>query len=286
MEKQKRKLIFDTSAINAFADDLDRKAIIEGLCIVYQVGITETVLSEIVANSEEGRRRELLDLLKRLLGCGKCILPFHWIIEAHAKEYQADQGAYEWRKLNVRFPQAENEIARQEIVHSVSDETRAHNQQTNRSYLEIFRKAKPAFDKIFEGRKERPTLKEVTEHLLAEGGAHLVIGADLVERATKTRPTEAEVKDFVKRCDPFRALLVTLCFSQYDLCIRGENVESLGKAGRLDMFSAVYTPYCAVFVTNDEGQCKAITEVARLAGLDPSVVMYPAFKESLFGLKH
>jgi hypothetical protein len=79
------KLIFDTSAINALADDADVRPITEGICVVYHVGITETVLSEIVADPDEARRNSRLDVLKRLLACGKCVMPFHQIIDAHAK---------------------------------------------------------------------------------------------------------------------------------------------------------------------------------------------------------
>jgi hypothetical protein len=64
-------------------------------------------------------------------------------------------------------------------------------------------------------------------------------------RPTKIMP-ESEVKDFIDRCPPFKALLIALCFIQYDRCIRGENEPSLGKAGRYDTFSAVYLPYCRV----------------------------------------
>lgn len=50
------------------------------------------------------------------------------------------------------------------------------------------------------------------------------------------------------------------------------------------MFSAVYLPYCKVFVTNDEGQLKALTAVAELMRREISIVMYDDFKSGLFGL--
>ena len=105
-----------------------------------------------------------------------------------------------------------------------------------------------------------------------------------MERATGTRPAEAEVKDFVERCPPFKALLVALCFSQYDRCIRGEREPSLGRAGRYDMFSAVYLAYCSAFVTRDEGQWKALTAVAELIGRETAILLYDDFKARLFGL--
>jgi len=185
----------------------------------------------------------------------------------------------------VRFREAENEIARQEYMHTISEQTKQENRKADKDFRAIFTKARPAFDKILETGRERPSLQEVAKVLVAEGGAHFEIAADLVERATGKRPTNPEIKDFVERCPPFKALIVALCFSQYDICIRGENVESLGKAGRVDMFSAVFMPYCRVFVTNDDGQYKALREVAKLAGLDTSIMMYGDFKMGLIGLK-
>ena len=92
------------------------------------------------------------------------------------------------------------------------------------------------------------------------------------------------MQGFTERCLPFKALLVALCFSQYDRCIRDERQESLGQAGWLDMFSAAYLPYCKVFVTNDEGQRKALKSVAEMIGREMDVLMYSEFKDRLFGL--
>ncbi|HXB72869.1 MAG TPA: hypothetical protein VNY05_31825 [Candidatus Acidoferrales bacterium] len=114
-------------------------------------------------------------------------------------------------------------------------------------------------------------------------GAYLTIGVGLIERATATLPPESEVKDFIERCPPFKALLVALCFSQYDRCIRGPNERWLGEARPYDMFMAVYLPYCRSFVTRDKGQHKALTAVADLIGCELAILTYEQFKASLFG---
>jgi hypothetical protein len=281
----RKKIIFDTSAINALAADPDIDAITRSFGLTYHVGVTETVLAEVIAHPDEGERRRLLGVLDRLLHPGSCIMPFQWIIEHQAKAYQKDPKGYEWRNLNVRFFGGEQEIFRQEIVHDLSGETRTSNRKWDKEFLAIFSAAKSAFQKLFEENKEqRPSLRAVTEHLMSGGGAYLTIAAGLVERATKTLPPESEVKDFIERCPPFKALLVALCFAQYDRCIRGENEPSLGKAGRYDMFSAVYLPYCRVFVTRDEGQWKALAAVADLTGREMDILTYGEFKARLFGL--
>lgn len=281
---RKPKLIFDTSAINALAIDPEIEAIVKGIGLSYTVAITETVLAEIVATPEEEKRRKLLAVLDRLLHPGYCVMPYQWIIEHQAKAFDGDRAAYEWRKLNVRFVAGEEEIARQELVHAISEETRLSNRQLEDAFKALFADARPAFQKIFENGTERPTLRAATEHLMGDKGAYLSIAAGLVERATGNSPDESTVKEFIDRCVPFKALLVALCFAQYDRCIRGDGVESPGRAGRNDMYSAVYLPYCSVFVTNDEGQQKALGSVADLMGLDVDVLMYPDFKNRLFGI--
>lgn len=280
-----RKLILDTSALNTLADDPDRDAIVRSLRSLYHVGITETLISEVAANSAKERRVTLLSLLERLLKFGECVNPFHVIIEDQAKVYLADRDAYQWRDVDVRFVGAEREIVAQEIIHEVSEQTREKLRQWDKDFKRIFSNAKPAFQKLFESRSgERPSLQSVTERLLSEGGAHREIAADLFKRGTGTRLSQEQVQDFTERCLPFKALLVSLCFSQYDRCIRDERQESLGKAGRLDMFSAVYLAYCKVFVTNDDGQRKALSTVAYMIGRDMDVLMYNEFKDRLFGL--
>jgi hypothetical protein len=87
------------------------------------------------------------------------------------------------------------------------------------------------------------------------------------------------------RCPPFKALLVALCLAQYDRCIRDERQESLGKAGRVDVLSAVYLPYCKKYVTHDGGQCQALNAVAELMRAQVSIAQYEDFKSQLFGLK-
>ena len=279
-----RKIIFDTSAINALEADKDLVAITQSLSVAYKVGIPETTVSEVIACPDEPERRRLLDVCKRLLKSGNCIMPFQWIVEEQAKAYQRDPSGYDWKRLNVRFKEGEREIVRQEIIHPLSEETRANQKEWEKQFQNIYRDAKPAFQALFDASTTRPSLREVTDKLLAEGGAHFAIGANLVAKATGTRPSETDTKDFMERCPPFKALLLALCFAQYDRCIRSEREQSLGKAGRVDMLSAVYLPYCKTYATNDEGQYKALTAVAQLMGADVAVVMYGDFKKQLFGL--
>lgn len=247
------------------------------------------VVSEVIAHGNENERRAIFRLFKRLLNVqgetkGHCTMPFDWLLEQQAKAYQKDPANFNWRALDIALRAGDEEIAREEFVHTLSEQTRKDMEQWDSDFEKIFKRARPAFEKIFNTDKQRPSVEAVAGKLLGEGGAHLEIGADLIERATNRRPTEQETMDFMERCPSFKALLYALCVAQYDRCIRAERQEWIGKAGRVDMFSAAYLPYCSAYVTNDKGQAKALAKVVELAGLETEVKKYEVFKEQLFGI--
>jgi hypothetical protein len=72
------KIIFDTSAINALEADKDLVAITQSISVAYRIGLPETTLSEVIACPEEPKRKRLLEVCKRLLQSGHCIMPFQW----------------------------------------------------------------------------------------------------------------------------------------------------------------------------------------------------------------
>ncbi len=285
MNKRANRLIFDTSAVNALADDPESGVVLAGLRCAHLVGVTESVIAEIAANSSEIRRIELLGIAERLLKFGMCLLPFHVIVEEQANAYLANHRDYDWRDVNVRFCEAEGEVVRQKIIHQISTETLETQRKWDKEFNELFSGAKQAIQRVFEVRPAmRPSLTELCKQLLGAGGAYREMAINIFERRTGTRLSQENIHDFVDRCPPFKSLLIAICFTQYDRCFRDVRHASLGKAGRVDMFSAVYLPYCGVFVTNDEGQHKAMKSVTEMTGGQTEVLIYGEFRERLFGI--
>jgi hypothetical protein len=108
--------MFDTSGLNALVDDADRSIIIRGLGIGFCVPISETNLSEIAATNREERRLELLDLCRHLIHGGVGINPFHEIFHDMARAHAANPEGFDWRRVNIRLPAMEEEIARRELI--------------------------------------------------------------------------------------------------------------------------------------------------------------------------
>lgn len=137
---------------------------------------------------------------------------------------------------------------------------------------------------IFGNPSERITDCKVLVEALqtGKGGAFWAIGADLYERATGKKADEATIRKFVDACPPFNALLLAICMAEFEYTIRDLRTGTSFRAGRMDLYSAVYLPYyCDQFVTADERQHNALKEIVAVGGLDTAILLYSNFRERL-----
>jgi hypothetical protein len=116
MMAPKPNIIFDTSALNALADDPEQRALVRGLNIGVRLRLSETNISEIVATGDPESRIRLLDLCKRLVHVGEAIKPYHWILEEMCREHAANPSHFDWRGVDIRFRELEEEIARRTFL--------------------------------------------------------------------------------------------------------------------------------------------------------------------------
>jgi len=277
----RERLIFDTSGLNALANEPDLPVIAKCLGISSCVRLTETNLAEIAATANTHKRSSLIETCQRLVGVGECIGPHHWIIEQQVRLHAARPDIFNWQRLDVRMRALEEEIARPRFLNddTVAAESRAHFQQTARAFDQLFRDAREAFP-IPKDERIQITLPDVVELSLAEGSAHWRMAADIYERYSGTRPSDDEVRAFVRLCPPFDAMMLSTCVAHFHRSVRDFRLPAVYDAGRLDLMCSVYLPYCDRFITNDDGQRNALSAIAGLAGLETKVVAYSEFRQS------
>lgn len=111
-----------------------------------------------------------------------------------------------------------------------------------------------------------------------EGSPLWQLAADIYEHATGRELNRSEAKAFVDSCWPAKAMLFASCVGQYHWGLKDAREEARFKAGRLDLFSATYLPFCDRFITNDLGQCNALRLTAERAKLGTEVCMYAEFR--------
>ena len=106
------------------------------------------------------------------------------------------------------------------------------------------------------------------------------MAADIYERYSCIRLSEQEIRGFVELCPPFNAMMLSTCVAHFHGSVRDHRLPKMYDAGRIDLMCSVYLPYCETFVTRDDGQFNALTEIAKLAGLSTQVMYYKDFRES------
>jgi hypothetical protein len=280
-------LTFDTSGIsgtNCLADEPDSSALVAGLKSGFHTRFAFTSVSEIIATTSGERRRKLLRVCRGLLSSGDCIDPQHEIIRKMVKSFE-ETSPFDWTDVNVRFPEAENEIARQDnFGDDLAEEEREEARVLDGTFVKIYDDAKPAFDKLFAAGKEKVprSVSELVARLQITGGAFWTLASNLYARVGRIRPDETTIRRFVTECPPFHALMIALCTAQYDRCVRPQNVGPSLRSGRNDTFMSVCLPYCEQFVTNDSGQLECYKEVISICDLNVDIRSYEDFRNGFF----
>jgi hypothetical protein len=283
---RKPVLSFDTSAINKLADDLESEVLKVGLRAAFFVRFTSTNVEEIIATCDSTRRKDLLNCIRSLLTAGDCINPYHWIIEQLVRNFERDPKSFDWRQVSVRFQNAEGEVARQEFINDdLSAEQRQHSRTAAKKFEEIYTSPRPKFDSFFENYLgQRPSISELVEFFKRCGGAIWGLGAMLYGKVAQGASDETTIRHFYDVCPPFRALLLGLGIAIHERCVRDEKGGESYRAGRQDLLSAVYLPYCDSYVTDDGKQARCLQVVASECNIDVMVLPYNEFRSRLIGV--
>jgi hypothetical protein len=275
------RIIFDTSGLNALADDPDSALIVRSLGVGFRVLLSETSICEVVGTSKPERRALLLDLCTHLVHAGEGMFPFHEIHRLMSRAHSANPASFDWLRIDVRWPELEEELARRTFITDaeLARDVKADNKALNKQFAVMWRDARAQFEpELSKDGEEAISVTSVFETLEADGSPLWQLAADIYKANTGRELSRNEAKAFVDSCPPAKALLLAGCIGQYHWGLKDAREETRFKAGRLDLFSATYLPFCDRFITNDLGQCNALKLAAERAGLATEVCTYAEFR--------
>lgn len=199
------------------------------------------------------------------------------LLENHQK-----YGHSRWNGINLNFPECELAISQRDFSEEMSKEERESAFATENRYKQVFTDVHPMFEKVFEEGTKRPTTAtELLVHLNGEGGAFWIMAANLYERAVKVRPSEEQIRALMLECPPFHTVMLGLVHMQFEWSIIGTPAPTKKRIGKTDTLSAIYLPYCDVYVTNDKRQRKCFKEIASSAQLPVEVWSLAEFRNHL-----
>jgi len=281
----KPTLSFDASGINRLIDSrIVRTAALAAIQSAFHIRLTATSVDELIADSDPARRAQLLDVSKALLPHADVLLPFHELLRMHVLAFEAPRD-YDWPTVAVESPEYRREIALREILtEAASEEQRNHAVQVAEEFEAIYAEARPHFLAIFARYpdRSRPSVEEVLAAFQEPGGSFWEMAARLYERACGHRPDLDAIRTLIDRCPPFRGILTAMVLAQHDRVIAEKTDSELSKlAGRVDVFSATFLPYCEIFVSDDRDQQRFLRKVVELTGASTEVVWFNTFLDRI-----
>jgi hypothetical protein len=287
---EKKTLSFDCSAINRLTEDKDSAVLIAAIKTAYYVRLTATNFDEVIAtpkkklmtvsNKKISKREALLDTCGRLLSAGECIFPHHWISDILVADYQKN-GKSSWQSLRLRSRDYEDQIARRDLVATLSVEQRNFAKRRQKQFAKPFDKVGRKLEKHFvSGKLKRPdSFAELLAILQVPKGAFWNIAAAFYKHGAKRKPSEAKLRKFIGVCPPFHAFVLSLAMAEYGYGIRDHKAHGSYRAERSDLLSALYLPYCDIFVTDDARQLRCLPEIAAAAGLTVEILRWRDFRK-------
>jgi len=301
-------VVFDTSAINALHEDVDRDAKLRILRCAYYPRLVFSVLDELVATPDSYKNKQFYDMSLSLQSAGDCMLPFNYLLIAHISAYCSGT-PYDWKAVNCNGNDMKKAIIdnRHGMTEILTEEQRTSNKSTEDQY----KAALKSFRKLLQGAQDPQgtyqTAEDFLKSTLEANGRFWRLAASLMNKALEIINEERESEvvqkelsplshelahkkfapsdavEFAEICPPFKTLIYGISQSEYsrvhDPSLNSKQREK--SAGRADTYMSTYLPYCRFFVTNDAGQFQCLAPTALRSDVQSDVLMYDDFWKKL-----
>jgi len=282
-------LTFDTSVHNRLVDDGEKSdSIFARLKDGYFVRLAGLAIEEIIATPDRSERAALLQGFSRLrCGAHDCLLPNNELLRQLIRAHESDGAKFDWRSVNVTSPEYASGTSDHDLIadDQLSEQQRLHLMEQKKAFEKPFSDLRPKLDKILRKHKEPHPLsfREVLPQIRPEGGLVCGFAKALYERGGWSSLSDVSIGDFMDRCPPFRAAVYGLLLAWYDRSLGDRHNREKFQAGRIDIFMAVYLPYCDQFITAEEHgeQERCLQEVAFAADINTHVRSYDDFCNGL-----
>lgn len=289
MIRNRPVVVFDTSVHNRMhRDGPASDHVFAALKVGYYARIAGLSIEELFATPDAAERVSLVACANRLqAGPSECLMPQNEILRLLITAYESNPSAFDWEKVDVTSPDCARELNRGDAArdNELAAQQRQHLMEAKKEYEEPWSRLRPMLEEIIDrhGKTAPTTFDEILPMVEAEGGLLSGFAQGLYSRAATGDTSEATVRDFLAKCPPFRAVVYAFLLTWFDRSLADRHKREKYTAGRVDLFMAIYLPYCDQFISAEGNrmQEKCLREIARVAKLSTLVRSYDDFRNSL-----
>jgi hypothetical protein len=175
----------------------------------------------------------------------------------------------------------EEAIPRRDFSDGVCVEQRRQHFQLEKDFETYWRRLRPELDAILEKEPAKRPIRfgDAVAIAVRDEGVLWGVGEVLYGYISGKEPSEAEIKTFMNICPPFRAACYGLVMAWYNWSLRPHG--GIPAAGRNDLMTAAYLPYCDQFITSDWAHRKDLREIAAAAEVECDILSFEEFVQRL-----
>lgn len=267
------KIVLDTSALNRLRKDLVSGPILKALAGCFDVIFTGASLAELIATPREKGREALLRQCDPVLASARCIWPPAEIIRLLVVAHLRDAVRFSWTTVDVGAEYYKPVILRRHFSDATCIEQRHQHFRLESAFKKYWTDCRSRPDPIL---AKDPSMRPTTYHEAAaiaalEGGVLWDIGQGLYSFVAKKPLLDSELRAILDACPPFRAVCYALVMSRFNWSLRPHD-DRTAVAGRNDLMTAAYLPYCERFITDDWAHRRSLREIAIEAKLECEIL--------------
>lgn len=253
-------ICLDTSAVNHLYDDPEREVVITGLLASSRVYVTALNVIEACGTRERSRRESLLRLEKRLAR------DFH-PLEIPLKLLGNLAIAHSQHQVCALFTIGDDVDG---IWHVLNDPSKADEEirvgtmgwqeSLEEPFKQSHREARLRFQERFEsGAAERPRSgADLIRSICREDQLLSDHVAPMYKKFTGIDISNAELRQFLNERPEWVLHFLGWVYSMHRRAVQEGGYGQRRNAGTVNLWCAVYLPYCDCFVTDDVGQRRAL----------------------------
>ncbi len=254
------------------------------------VQVAGLAFEEMFSTENESLRRALLGVAARLTEGehSNTLMPPHELIKTHILAHYENPRTYDWGQQDVSASSYHDELRNRAFVgdSEFSTEQREQHRDLQRQFQTNLTSLRSQYDEVFTEREvPRPrTFSESLRDMQSRPQRFdISLAKKLYDEVAGTNLSRYRLDEFISLCKPLRAFLNAHHMGRYDRALRDKHHGERFRAGRNDLYMAVYLPYCDEFVTDEKHgeQAKCLREVAALTGLPTAILTFDEFYEGL-----
>ena len=284
-------IVLDTSVHNRMMKDgLQSEAIFAALQTGYFVRITGIAIEELMKTSNCETRTRLITTAARLMnGPFDCLLPQDEIGTRLARAYEADPLHFQWGSVDITSPEYTAELTKRTLTadDAFAGYVCSKLTDSSKTFEKVWSNLRSKLEEIYQrdGSPRPLTFDEVIPQAIGENGLFWGVAEDLYNFAARAPASAGTIRHFVDGCPPFRCLVYAILMAWYDRSLREYQGGDRFPARQIDLFMAIYLPYCNQFISAEKKgqQAKCLAEIARLAKVATLIRSYDDFCSGLLG---